>query len=319
MRIRFRHLALYVLISVGSAYGQQSLFQSTDGQTAIFLNGTQNGVLLFNLATSKALVGYRHEVSGSGWGFGGDLTAVAQGGIASLLKNGVPQTGVGADISLNKQSLFWKAPPPPQAGSGGLLPCTFCSDWIAIQLGYENSQISTIANLTPPLQPPQTHNFNATNGLLAYDSLWKSTAGILKGDYLLGVSVGFSGTNNTATPTTLKTVQVSTQVSTQQGGQSLTVSQNSKTAYVGQYVKYLAAPVDVDAIWYPNRLRGYLGVDLFERSNVGQTPRYISPGLGVFVTLDKNGRPNPERPIGGVTASYQNKKAQVSIVTGWTF
>jgi hypothetical protein len=99
----------------------------------------------------------------------------------------------------------------------------------------------------------------------------------------------------------------------------LTVSQNSKTVYVGAYERYVAVPINVDTIWYPNLARGFVGIDAFERSNVGQGSRYISPGLGVFLAVDKNGRHSPARPVGGLTVSYQNQKAQIAVITGWTF
>jgi hypothetical protein len=344
MAIKFLALALVFCFSARIAGGQQSLFQSSSGDTAIFLSGQQNGVLLFNLATSKATVGYLHELSGSSWGFGGDLTGVAQGGVVSLVKNGVPQSSVGGDFTVNKQRLFWKPPPLPQPGSSQKVACTFCSDWLFIQFAYQRSNLYTLPTLTPPVQAPLKHGFDGYTGRVAYNSLLKSTARVFAGDYLLGASLGGSRTNNTNTPTTLSTVQVSNQVLTG----NLLVTKNSKSAYVGAYIKYISVPLNADAIWYPDRARGYLGLDLFERSNIGQAPRYVSPGFGVFFNsksktcpagasgpTPKNGGADsspatasgpaakgchdPSRPLGGLTVSYQNHKAQVAVVTGWNF
>jgi hypothetical protein len=296
-----------------AATAQQSLYQSTSGDSAIFLNG-EAGVLLFNLGASKGTLGYQHQVSGTGWGFGGDLTGAAQGGVVSLIKNSIPQTSLGGDIVFNKSSLFYKPPPPPGPGSGTDLPCTFCGDWLVLDFGYQRAQLYNISSLTPPVPSPQQHNFDGYTGTLAYNQLRKKKSGPMSGDYLLGLSAGISRANDTSSLTT--TVQFgSQQPLASASGPPLVVSGTTKSAYVGAYEKYIGVPVNADAIWYPDALKGRFGLDLFERSNAGQAYRFISPGFGLFIAQDKN----PSRPIGGITISYKDHRGQLTLVTGWTF
>ena len=112
---RYRACIFGLFLSLATGNAQQSLFQSSNGDTSIFLAG-QNGVALVNFGASKATLGYVHDLSGpNAWGYGIDFTGTAQGGTVSLIKDGVPQTGIGGDFSLNKQRVFWK-PPPLQIG-----------------------------------------------------------------------------------------------------------------------------------------------------------------------------------------------------------
>lgn len=308
-------IILTVAVGLRTSVAQQSLFQSTSGDTSIFLDGRENGTVLFNFGASKATFGYLHEFSGRSWGFGGDLIGAAQGGVVSLVKNGVPQESLGGDLSFHKSVIFSNPPKASEVTKSGSFSCTFCSDWLTIQAGYQRSQLNTVPSLTTPIPLPQQHGFDAYTAQIAYDQLWKSVHSLLAGDYLLGVSLGVSRTNNTTTPTPLPTVQVSSQIVTATGPtQQQTVSQSTKTVYVGDYTKYIGAPVNADAIWYPMDLKGHIGFDLFERSNIGEAFRYVSPGVGIFVSTK-----DPARPTGGLTVGYQNHKAQVALVTGWSF
>jgi hypothetical protein len=315
-----------VIWSATQGYGQQSLYQDASGGTSIYLSN-QEGVASFNFGNSKAQVGYSRSVTeNDDWRLGLDVYATGQNGFASIIKNGLPQTGVGGDIVLTWTPSLQDTgslPEPNRPGLSNIL-CTLCGYWVPINFTYQRSNFDAITSTVQPLRPPQNHNFDSYALRVGINALAKSKSS----DFLLGMVVGVERRNNTDT---LKTATISTDfVQALQNAQELTLSQNSKAVYVGPYVKYIAVPINVDVIWYPltNRLttpttrnpqpnasKNHFAIDFFERSNVGQTARYIAPGIGLFIT--KAGQ--PARPIGGVTASYKEGKAQLALVTGWTF
>jgi hypothetical protein len=329
-----------VLVSWSPVFAQQSIFQSSDGQTAIYLGRTgDKGVALVNFGNTKATIGWLHAVSGPEWNWGFDLNGTAQNGIVSIIRNGAPQTGVGGDFNVNKANLRFHGQDPrklgPKSGVGdpskGVVgraargAHSFCGDWIAFQLSYLRTSLNTEASDTPPLKPAQAHNFDSYAFRFAYDTLWKPRVG----DIVAGFSAGVTRQNNTDE---LKTVTVSSSVlTTLQNSQAILLSSSSKTAYLGDYQKYIGAPINADILWFPQVLGlnktqydninvpngggDRIAIDLYERSNVGEAFRYAAPGIGIF--LVKEG--DPTKAFGGVTATYKNGKAQLALVTGWTF
>ncbi|MDP9053067.1 MAG: hypothetical protein M3N93_02000 [Acidobacteriota bacterium] len=319
-----RKLAIGLIFASAPLFAQQSLYQDASGGTSIYLSD-QAGIASFNFGNSKVQAGIRKSIDREdNWRLGAEIFATAQNGIAGIIRNGIPQTGVGGDVVLTwaPSNQSGKLPGPANPGVG-TIPCRLCGYWAPIDFSYQRSTLNTLPAATPPLTV-QNHNFDQYALRIGLNALIKTS----RSDFLLGLIAGAERRNNTDD---LKTVQVSTEIlQTLQNSQVTTLSQNPKSAYLGPYVKYIAAPVNFDAIWYPftNRLikptsqdpqpnagKNHFAIDIFERSNVGQRDRYIAPGLGVFVT-----RPGqPARPVGGVTVTYKSGKAQLALVTGWTF
>ncbi len=320
--MRLIRTVLIAAATAASLSAQQSLFQDAKGDTSIYL-GDERGVAAVNFGASKISAGWTRNLNRiDSWRFGFEITGTAQSGVASVVKNGAAQTGMGGDINF-----IWLPfhPTPPAAPGTSAIPCSYCGHWVVFDFGYLRSSLDTVSG-AQPLQAPQNHNFDSYTGRVAFNTLIKTESS----DFLLGLVAGVSRQNNTDE---LKTVQVSTDViQLLQNNQELTLVQNSKAAYLGNYVKYIGVPINADLIWYPwtnkltpstpgnpqpNSTKVRFGFDLFERANVGELSayRYIAPGIGAFIT--KPGE--PAHPIGGVTVSYKSGKAQVALVTGWIF
>jgi hypothetical protein len=293
------------------ACAQQSLFESTNGDTSIFLN-QEGGVALVNIGKSDVRFGYRHDVTTIPWAFGVDVVANITGTSATLLNNSTPPAGAGIHGSAIKRDLFRKAPDASKLGpkSGKVEDCPhgLCSDWLVFQALYDRAQFSTLGNTTPPLQNAVKRNFDGYSSRVAYNQLRKTA----KNDFLLGASIGVGRFNNIDS---LKTTQFTDNTITTIGSTEYIASQGTKTAYVGAYQQYIGVPINADAIWYPGVLGGVVAFDLFVRSNVAPTDRYGSPGIGLF--FNKMGQPS--RPLGGIAADYRDGKGQVSLVVGWKF
>jgi hypothetical protein len=315
----------FLVIGASSLCAQQSLFQDSKGETAIYL-GAQKANVLVNFGDSKIQAGYiRNFPNSDRWRIGFGVNGTAQNGIATIIKNGTAQAGVGGDITLTQDLTSDSNKDLPGPNTGSVITCMLCSHWMVYSIGYARSSLNTITDVQP-IPPVQNHNFDSYSARIGWNALLKNQIS----DFLVGITAGVQRKNNTDS---LDTVSVSTNVlGTLQNNQQLTISENSKSAYLGAYVKYIAAPINVDFIWFPgtnklvkptkdnpqpNKQRYHLGIDIFERSDVGESSkyRYIAPGLGAFLTNPGS----PTRPIGGVTVEYKDGKVQASLVTGWTF
>ena len=294
-------------------YAQQSAFESTNGDTSVFLSG-EGGVALANIGKSNVRFGYRHDLTGKThpWAFGVDMVANITGTSATLLNNNAQAAGAGIHGSAIKRGLFRAVADASKvtAESPKVEECPhgLCSDWLVFQALYDRTQFETLDNTTPPLQNAVKRNFDGYSGRVAYNQLRKTD----NNDFLLGVSIGVGRFNNIDS---LKTTQFTDNTITTIGSTQYIASQGAKTAYVGAYQQYTGIPINADAIWYSGVLGGVVAFDLFVRSNVAQTDRYGSPGIGVF--LNKKGQPS--RPLGGLAVDYRDGKGQVSLVVGWKF
>ena len=315
------------LLAVGlatSLSAQQSLFQDSKGDTALYLTQAQNkGNALVNFGSSKISAGYVRSVGRADTlRMGFQILGTAQNGVATIIRNGAPQAGVGGNVDL-----VWNIPrnlPPPEPDAAPGEDCRLCGHWVVLDFGYLRSTVNTVLT-KQPLQPADDHNFDRYTMKIAYNALLKN----MSNDFLLGIVAGVDRKNNTDS---LTTVQVSTDFVRNLQNTQEVISQNTKAAYLGVYQKYIAAPINVDFIWFPrtnrmprptkdnpqpNKSRNHWVLDFFERSDVGEASQYhyISPGAGIFLTQAGE----PTKPIGGVTVAYKSGKAQVAVVTGWTF
>jgi hypothetical protein len=292
-----------------SMIAQQSLFESRDGDTSIFLEN-QGGVISANIGQSNLKLSYLHQNTAKNWGAGIDVFGELKGSTTDLFNATPPAKAAEVRAGWILQHLLTDHPRAAAVGpkSGETQECRLCDDWIAVQVGYQRSQIHLIDTSISPLAAPTGHGFDGYLARFAYNQVIK----LPKHDFLLGAVFGVSRTNNTDD---LDSVQVTDTTVSTDGTVERRAAKDAVSAYVGTYVKYIAVPINADAIWYPGALSGRIGLDLFVRSNVAATKRSASPGIGIFYC--KAGQ--PARPIGGLTASYKDGKGKVALVAGWNF
>ncbi len=311
-------IAIVVVLLLGvCAEAQQSLFESSSGETAIFLSsepapgklsqsGGDAGVILYNMAASTVRFGYLHQRSGPRpLGLGGEISGTLKDGSSTILHNNATAPGASIRAGLTKSLTTVDASKVTKTGE---FKCSLCAHWLVAQLRVDVSQFYTVPSSVPPFPTPQKRTFTGVQSKVGYNQLWKSSYA----DWLLGTTIGIGRLNNTDS---LKSAQFTDNVITNTSTDQLILNQGSKTTYIGKYNQGVGIPVNADAILFPGALRGMVGVDIFLRSNVGAVDRYASPGLGIFVA--KKGQ--PARPIGGLTVSYRDGKGQASLVVGWSF
>ncbi|HET9183799.1 MAG TPA: hypothetical protein VFP59_16835 [Candidatus Angelobacter sp.] len=282
---------------------QQSLFESHDGDTSIFLEGT-GGVVSTNIGKSDLRLSYLHEIMNKShlYSWGADVSGSLNGTSSQLLSGVTPAKSALLRISGKKRNIFTE---PLDASSPTPSPN---DDWVILQVGYERQQIKLLDTSVSPLPSPTSHGFDGYQASLAYNALVKSA----HNDFLLGASVGVARTNNVDD---LDSVQVTDSQVSVTNGIERRASEDSVAAFVGTYKKFIGVPVNADAIWYPGAFSGRIGIDGFVRSQVAAVHRSAEPGLGVFVC--KQGQ--PARPIGGATVSYKDGKGKVALIAGWNF
>jgi hypothetical protein len=316
---------------------QQSLFQTSDGDSSIFLSGGV-GVASYNFGSSTARfdlardpgsMGNRHDLTAWGVGAGGTVKS----GSASWLNNNSPAPGGFAEGAWFLKQLKAKnagdgieqcanllnpknagpASVQSQCGKNGQSPKArggLVADELVFQFHYERTQFYLLSSATTPTPPPTKTNFDQFRSTVAYNQTY--TAPLI--DIRLGLAYT-PGTQNNLSQLTQETYQ-SQSITSTSSGQTI-LSPPSKTVYVGNYQAFFSHPVNFDAVFQPKALNYYVGFDLLERSELGggSSNRYVSPGIGMF--FFKKG--SPIVPVGGVTYSYKQGKSNISIGAGWSF
>ena len=289
------------LFAPATVLAQQSLYQSHDGDTSIFLQGT-GGVVGANIGKSDIRLSYLHEIMNRThlWSWGADLSGALKGTSSQLLNGATPAKSGAFNVSVKKRDLLFK---PPDAQHPENSPN---DDWLIFQVGYQRSQLKLIDTSASPLPAPTSHGFDGYTARVAYNALLKTA----HHDFLLGASLGMSRTNNMDD---LNSIQVTDSQVSVTDGVERRASKDAVAAFVGAYKKFIGVPINADAIWYPGALSGRIGFDGFVRSQVANAHRSAEPGIGVFFC--KAGQ--PARPIGGATLSSKDGKAKAALVVGW--
>src|SRR5690348_9071965 len=145
MRSRFVFAACFAVVQFASA--QTSLFQSSDGQSAVYLRQSS---ATFNLGDSKGSIAYIHRINirKTFWGFEGYATA--NSGVTSLFSSGKPTAPEGGgDFTLGRHFAFV---PMPHAGEKGGR-----EDWWLVDVGYGHSAFYLYPKgATPTMDTPKT-------------------------------------------------------------------------------------------------------------------------------------------------------------------
>lgn len=292
---------------------QQSLFQSGDGQSAIYLRQSSAA---FNFGDSKASIGYVHRVNIEkiSWGF--EAYATANSGVTSLFSSDKPKAPEGGgDFTLGRHFVFVHAPQAGHKSKG--------EDWWLIDAGYGRSSFYLFPTGSAPSASPSKTNFNRFRAVTAYNFF-------TGGNLIAGIAAGAERRNNISdlTSASLETIIVPAPT----GSQSSIVK--TKAGYFGNYKEYIGAPIYTDILFYPTRkcvpsdncaqgqqekgvsiFGNRIGVDFFSRSDVAAANRSSSGGLGIFMFKKED----PLAPIGGISASFNGTKVQVALTVGFTF
>lgn len=302
--MRLLILSAAICMAARIAPAQQSLFQSGDGQTALY---GRNSTASVNLGDSKANFGYTSETSTSPWSWGAGVYATANSGIASLFtssKPKAPEGGGDAIAAYHRTNVRVGCPSGFEECPLNVKENTFLLD-----VGYGHSSFYLFPAGAPPTPSPAKTSFDRFRTILAWN-LFAS------GNTMIGLATGAERRNNLSN---LKSVSEQTVIVPAPVGSATSVVSN-QSGYYGTYRSYIGAPVYVDGLFYlPPKVKvpGFdsrLGIDLLSRSDVAAVNRTANGGIGLFL-FDKK---DPLKSLGGITATYDGTKWQLSVVAGLT-
>lgn len=288
-----------ILIISSSLFGQQSMFESGDGKTSLYLRQPAAAV---NFGDSKASFGYVHDFSTNKFFLGVGGYATANSGISSLFSSDKPKAPEGGIDGL----FGFRYDPAPSCDNCEYSPK---NNRLFIDAGYGRSSFylfPTNATLSASVNKTDFDRFRALAG-------WN----LFTGNWVFGFVSGAERRNNLSDlqQVNLETVVVAPPL----GGTSSIVK--SKSGYYGKYRNYIGAPIYEDALFFfPAWKKKHLGLDnrigldVLSRSDIASVNRGAAGGLGLFL-LDKK---DPFKVIGGVTAIYDGTKVQLSLTAGLT-
>ena len=283
---------------VGSAFAQQSAFQSGDGQTSIYLN---HPAATINFGDSKVSFGYvnRHSERKVFWGF--EVFGKASTGVTTLFSSNKPKIPEGGgDFVFGFYDPFNLSP--------GDHPSLFVDDWWLVDVGYSRSSFYVSAVPTPI--DSANRAFDRFRTVTAYNAL-------VNGYFAFGIAAGAERRNNLddLKKVTFETVLVPAPV----GSANSVVK--TQSGFFGNYREYIAAPVYTDLLFVlpPKvkipKLDYQIGIDAFTRSDVAAFNRSTDGGLGIFLT--EKGKPT--KVIGGLSVSWNGGKTTVAVVASYNF
>jgi hypothetical protein len=295
--MRLRSAILAAAACGGALWGQTSAYQSSDGNTSIFLNNAKAS-LIFNVSDAKFDLGYLHEGAGKSWLYGLEATGKPSSDFSTIFQKGKTPPAVGGSASFGRHQPFSKDLTQQTAKD------RLRDDWALLQLTYTRSTFDTATTSTSPVQP---RRFDGYRALAVYNALVNAPGASM----LLGAAAGIQRMNNTDQ---LTSATILTPLVQSAPGVPAFEAVRETDGYVGIYQKYLAAPVYSDVVWIPKSLP-WLDFDAFTRSNTAHFSRYIEGGLGIFLAKPDN----PTQVLGGLSLAWKNGTPAIGFVAGWAF
>jgi len=287
--------AIIGLIFTRYGMGQQSAFQSGNGQTSLYLQS--GGAATLNFGDTKVSVGRYIRSSDKELVLGYEIFGKATSGATTLFSSKIKVPEGGADFVVGwHQKINMNAP----VGSTG-------DQWALLDLGYSRSVFYVSQTAVPPDQAKRA--FNRFRTLAIYNKIWRRFA--------FGGAMGAERRNNLGdlTEVTFETTVIPAPA-------NMTTSiVKTKAGYLGAYRQYWAAPIYTDIVYVVPKLtapgfkKTNIAVDGFTRSDIAAVNRSADGGLGIFVI--KAGAPT--KVIGRIAASWNGGKAKVALVASYVF
>jgi hypothetical protein len=314
-------IAFFVLGNIDTH--AQTPFQDANGNGTILLS--DGGFVQLNIADPSIKIGYLHDVSSQHWSFGFDASGKLTGSRAPLLNGNQAAPDLKLGLTLARKYLFARKlnlnnPHDQQklkdvrdeAVEHGLKPNDDLGDYwsalpydrLALQVGYAYKRYTLFdPNATFDKQVFKKQ-FHSPSVALTYSIL-------LNGSNLFGISVGVNRSNNSNDLTQVDVRDINTFTS------STTIREVVRTRQVlrGDFKQSTSALVNTDYVWFPRKTFSRVGIDFYSRSVLNGEDKGFTPGMGFF--LSEKGAPT--RVIGGVTISYDQGKASVALVAGFSF
>jgi len=264
-----------------------------------------SGSLSVNFADKSTKISHVFRKSGEELRWGFELAAKATDGVSTLFDGDRVSPDTHAAISIGWQPINGKTEAEVQQGPpADRLIRLF---WTTLQVGYTRSNYSLYdANKTVG-----NRAFEGSKDLPATTLYYNA---LLRGNFLLGASAGWSRVTNYGDLTKVKVTET-TVIDT--NGSTTTTSAKTIEARSGALTVAGQWALNTDLLWVPDATKSRIGLDLLTRTTVNGGDTRISPGIGVFVLKDGA----PTKIIGGLTIQYDpdDHKTKVGLAVGYPF
>ena len=291
-----------LLLCSGTLVAQQSLFESGDGRTSLYIQHTTAGI---NLGDSKASFSYIHNHSKNPLFYGTGFYATASSGAATLFssdKAKAPEGGLDGFFG-------YRYDPLPLDCGQEKCPYKVTNNRFFVDGGYGRSSFYVYPTGPVVSAKVDKTSFDRFRGLVGWNEFYHGKA-------VFGLVTGAERRNNTGdlTSANLANLLVPAPI----GGTVSII--HDQAGFYGNYKVYIAAPVYEDILVYlpaaPKWLgeNNRIGIDLLSRSDLAAANRSALGGVGIYLFNGKD----PFKTIGGVSATYDGNKVQFSLTAGFT-
>ena len=290
--------AAALCISPVAGRAQQSAFQSGNGRTSLYLQGTSAATL--NFGESKVSFGRYLRFTNRELVLGYEVFAKASSGATTLFSSQikVPEGG-GSFVIGWHQKVDLNRPPNPSGSTS--------DQWALLDLGYSRSLFYVSDAAVHPDNAKRY--FNRVRAIGVYNRV--------QGGFAFGVAAGAERRNNLDT---LKAVTFQTAILPAVTGGTTEIVK-TQSGFLGSYAQYIAAPLYTDIVYVVPKLtapgfkKTSIAVDGFTRFDLAPAYRSADGGIGLFIT-EKGA---PTKAYGGVTASWNGGKAKLAVVASYVF
>jgi hypothetical protein len=316
----FRGGSILILIAAFStSVNAQRPFQDAKGESPIFINN--GGFAQFNVSDSSIRFGYLYEVNPNPWNFGFDVSAKVTGTKAGILEDNQLVPNFKVTLTPGKKYVFTRRLTLPEieemAQKLGKTQGEDIGDYfemapfdrLAVQIGYAYKRYTLVDPNLPFDRQVFRRNFHSPSLSLAYFIQ-------LDGRNLFGVSAGGERSNNSNDLTEVEVRDIT--IPTDMGGGLAREVVRTRDALRGDYRESTRVFINTDYVWFPKGLDtrlGFLGLNFFTRSGLRGDQKGFRPGIGIFLSEEKK----PTRVRGGASFSYQDGKASIALIAGFTF
>jgi len=286
----------------GDIHDKTSLILSTSTATAL----TPASI---NFSDTSAKIGHLWQIDNRK-SYAIEIKGKAPNGFSNVVDGNVLSKELSGTLSFAYHPLMIRgASEVGQEKQKGYEPSFIRDHWFSLQLGYQHGDYQVLNKSTTF---DSTLTERRQDGLSA-DFFWNALTRL---NAILGLSVGYTRTNNYDDLTKVSVVDVQTIASS--GSTSRTI-QKTVDAREGNFLEFNQLRSNIDLLYVPDSdlLDHRLGIDIFGRysNHTGDESR-VRPGLAFLLLQDPGAY---KKIMAGIVLEKESGKTRFGFVAGYTF
>jgi hypothetical protein len=320
-QVSFWVVIAIIVFPVAVVRGQVPFRDAEENGTVLLAES--GGYFQFDVADPSVRLGYLHDWAK--WTIGFDASGKLSGTRAHLLNNNRVAPDIKVGFSFGRKYLFAERlnrnDPDvrrkleeirAEGVAHGLEPNADVGEYfhampydrLMLQLGYAYKQYTLFDEFATFDKQVFKKGFHNPSAALTYSAL-------LSGSNFFGASFGIGRSNNSNDLTEIDVRDINTFSS----DDTVREVVRNREVLRGDFKQSTGVFLNTDYVLYPQKGFNRIGFDFYTRSVLTGIDKGFRPGLGVF--LSEKG--NPTKVLGGFTISYDDGKASVALVVGFSF